>query len=419
MIKRLFTILILLTFTGGIALVFAAGKKESTAGKSAYPPGMEKWLKEAKLGPYQEHPQNWKEIEAKAKEEGEVVVYSSSSRIAKVAGLFEKTYPGIKVKYFDLGSVKSVEKTVAEQKADLYNADIVTTGGSGQVIHKLLDNHMIVNFVPDTVGDRIPKKYKEPLLIRINEAIVFYYNTEAYSEPPIKNIWELTTPKWKGKVVTKDINASLSVFMGFATIVQHAKEMAEAYKRMTGKNIVLHDGVPDAGYEFVYRLLHNDLIILKSGGKVAAASGKRGQENPPISIIYFTYLRYNDSKKYANGVITPLDPVEKLVYPTYTAIARQAPHPNAAKLFTAFEMGSPKITKDTVIEPPYTKGKSAELLQGLAPYYDPGSASPRADVPKPRGGEIWDELKGWDVDPDFMWYEAPKLQDFWTQQAAK
>ncbi len=419
--KRLLNLLILLLFIAGTVAVFAGGSKEAAGGekKSQYPPEMEKWLKEAKLGPYEEHPQNWKEIEAKAKEEGEVVVYSSSSRVAKVAKLFEAKYPGIKVKYFDLGSVKTVEKTVSEQKAGLFNADIVTTGGSGEVINNLLKNNMIVNFVPDTVGDKIPKKYKDPLLVRINEAIVFYYNTEAYDKPPIKNIWELTMPEWKGRVVTKDPNKSLSVLMGFVTLVQHAKELEAAYKRLTGKDLVLHDGVPDAGYEFIYRLLHNDLIILKSGGKVAAASGKRGQKNPPISIIYFTYLRYNDSKKYANGVITPLDPVEKLVYPTYTAIARQAPHPNAAKLFTAFLMGSPKLTKDTVLEPPYTEGKAAELLQGLAPYFDPGSASPRTDVPKPKGGEIWDELKGWDVDPDFMWYNAPKIQDFWTQEVSK
>ena len=52
-------------------------------------------------------------------------------------------------------------------------------------------------------------------------------------------------------------------------------------------------------------------------------------------------------------------------------------------------MGDPAITKDTVIEPPYTEGKSAEILQGLAPYYEPGSMSPRNDVPLPKGGELW------------------------------
>ena len=38
-----------------------------------------------------------------------------------------------------------------------------------------------------------------------------------------------------------------------------------------------------------------------------------------------------------------------------------------------------------------------ELLQGLAPYFDPGTVSPRSDVPLPAGGEIWAEMPGWNV----------------------
>ena len=400
-----------------IGLIFLFSGFHQALAMDKFPPKMEKWLKAAKLGPYEESPQNWTEIEKLAKMEGEVVVYSASSRIAKVAPEFEKKYPGIKVTYFDLGSVKTVEKTVSEQNAGLFNADIITTGGSGQVIHELLGKHRIVNFVPDTVGAKIPSDLKKPLLVRINEAIVFLYNHEAYDSPPIKNIWELTTPKWKGKVVIKNPLASLSNFMGVCTLVQHSKELAEAYKKFAGKEIELSQGVPDAGYEFIYRLLHNDLIILKSGSKVAAAAGKKDQKNPPIGITSFTYIRYNKSKDFANAVMTPLEPVESLIYPTYTAIARQAPHPNAAKLFTAFFMGDPTITRQTVIDPPYKEGRSAELLQGLAPYYEAGSMSPRSDMPTPKGGELWGSLKAWTVDPDFMWYEGPKVQDFWVQES--
>ncbi len=389
------------------------------AEESKYPPEMDAWLKEAKLGPYEETPQNWDEIEANAKEEGEVVVYSASSRIAKVADAFMAKYPEIKVTYFDLGSVQTVEKTVLEQDAGLYNADIVTTGGSGQVIHELLGNNRIVNFVPDTVADEIPDEYKYPVLVRILEGIVFLYNKEAYDQEPISNIWELTTPEWKGKVVIKNPLASLSNLMGVSTIVQHADEMDKAYQDFAGKPLELHDGVPDAGYEFLYRLLDNDLIILKSGSKVAEAAGKPGQTNPPIGITSFTYIRYNESKEFVNDVMKDLNPVQIIIYPTYTAIARQAPHPNAAKLFTAFLLGSPDINPDTVLEPPYTEGKAADLLWGLAPYYEPGSKSPRNDVPLPKGGEAWDDLEGWMVDPDFMWFESPKVKDFWTQYAGE
>jgi len=383
----------------------------------AYPPEMDEWLQAAKLGPYAESPQDWAAIEAAAKAEGEVIVYSASSRVANVATEFEKKY-GIKATSFDLGSVQTIEKTVGEQDAGLYNADVITTGGSGQVIYELLKNQRIVNFVPDTVAAEIPQDLQEPLLVRINEAIVFLYSSEAYDGPPIKNIWELTMPEWKGKAVIKDPLDSLSNFMGVCTLAQHADEMAAAYKSLTGKDIELSDGVPDAGYEFIYRLLHNDLVILKSGSKVAAAAGTPGQEAPPIGITSYTYIRYNDSKEYVNAIAHPVEPVELLIYPTYTAIARQAPHPNAAKLFTAFLMGDPAINADTVLEKPYTEGKSLELLQGLAPYYEAGSMSSRSNVPLPQNGELWNSLKAWTVDPEFMWYEGPKVQDFWIQESS-
>jgi iron(III) transport system substrate-binding protein len=414
------TLPILLLFALSAGLAFAGGGGETATAE--YPPEMEEWLKAAKLGPYEESPQDWAEIERLAKQEGRVVVYSSSSRIANVAEAFEATYPEIKLEGYDLGSVQTLEKTIREQEAGVYNADIVTTGGSGQVIYELLDKNRIVNFVPDTVGKEIPKEMKDPLLVRINEAIVFFYNKEAYPDaPPIENIWELTTEKWRGKVILKNPLESESVFMGICTLVEHADEMAAAYRRFAGKKLELSPDVPDAGYEFVYRLLKNDAVLLSSGSRVSEASGKTGQANPPISINSFTYIRENNQKGYVNEVFQDLNPVTGVIYPTYTGIARQAPHPNAAKLLTAFLLGSPKINLDTVIEEPYTEGKSVELLQGLAPYYEMGSQSPRKDVPPPRGGEIWDKVAAgcWTVSPEFMWYEAPKVHDFWVQESSQ
>ena len=413
MSKRILHLLIPALFlTAGVSL-FAVGEKEEPV---VYPPEMETWLQEAKLGPY-EGEQDWDEIERLANEEGEVIVYSSSSRVAKVAAVFEEEYPGIKVTFFDLGSVGTVEKTISEQDANLFNTDIITTGGSGQVIHELLGNFRMVNFVPDMYKDQIPEELREPLLARIVEGYVLLYNQEFYGDtPPISNIWELTEEKWRGKVVLKDPMASLTNKMGLWTMVQHADEFEKAYKDLTGEKIVLHENVPDAGYEFIYRLLHNDLIILGSGSKVAKASGAKGQTDPPISITGYTYIRLNESRDYVNALVTPLAPFENIITPVYTAIARQAAHPNAAKLFTKFLLGDINITLDTVISEPYNEGESARLLQGLGPYYEPGSKSPRDTVPVAKGGEGWYDLDSWIVDPDFMWYEGLKVQDFWVQE---
>ena len=384
------------------------------------PPEMDAWLKAAKLGPYDKSPEDWDEIVAKAKQEGEVIVYTSSGRIAKLVKPFAALFLEIKLTVHDLGSVKSVEKTIREQEANIFNADIVTTGNSGQVIYEMLNKNLLVNYVPHHYMDRIPKENRDPLLIRVNEAIVVLYNMEAYPDaPPIKNWWELTEAKFKGRVGMKNPLSSGSTMMGVMTLIQHADELAAAYQRHTGKPIKLSDGVADAGQEFFARLLANDLMIFKSGSKLARASGNKGQKKPLIAIANMTYIARNDSKGYVNRILADVDPVGKLIYPTFTAIARQAPHPHAAKLFTAYLLGSLKLNMNSKLEKPYTKGASMDLLQGLAPYFDPGTVSPRDDVPLPAGGEIWNDMKGWHVDAEFMWKQAPKVRDFWTVHSSK
>lgn len=398
---------------GAMALATAALAQAPT------PAAIDAWLKSSQLGPYDKG-EDWNEVIRKAKAEGSVVVYSSSSRMSKVAQWFMEQYPEIKVQAFDLGSTQAIEKTIREQDAGQYNADIVTTGGSGEIVHDLMKNNRLFNYVPHHFIDRIPKENREPLLVRVNEAVVFFYSSDAWpNEAPIKNIWELTLPKWKGKVGIKDPLDSGSLFMGIATLVQHKDEMAAAYKRMTGQDVKLSAGVPDAGHEWLYRLLKNDAIPNKSGPKLVAASGTKGARNPMISMSNMTHISYNDDQGLVNRFIVELDPVAKIVYPTYTAIARFAKHPNAAKLFTAYTLGSTELKRDTKLTKPYDQGENRKLLLGLAPYFDPGSVSPRSDAPLPIGGEAWDKMKGWTADPDYLWFESAKVRDFWTQHVSQ
>ena len=403
-----------LTLTAGIlAAASIAVAQDST-------PELEAWLQANELGAFSDGSEDWDAIVQAATAEGEVVIYSSSGRIAKLKEHFESLYPGITLTLFDLGSVKTIEKTVREQDAGIYGVDVITTGNSGQVIHEMLNKGRIYNYVPAHYVDRIPEENRDPLLIRVNEAIVFFYNTETFADgPPISNVWALTEDRFQGRVGIKDPMASGSSLMGVATLVQHPEEMAAAYKRHFGEDIVLSDGVPDAGFEFVARLLANDLVIFKSGSKLADAAGKAGQDDALIAFTNMTYISRNESKGNVNAIISDLDPVSKLVYPTFTSIAREAPHPNAAKVFTAYLLGSTDINADSDIAKPYLEGSSFDLLQGLAPYHDAGSVSPRSDVPLPVGGEIWGEMEGWVVSDEFMWTQGPKLRDFWLIQSSQ
>jgi len=381
---------------------------------------LDAWLVENALGPHATGQENWEEIVAAAKEEGEVTVYTASGRIAKLVDHFEALYPGIKLTVYDLGSVKTIEKTVREQDAGIFTTDVITTGNSGQVIYEFLGKNRIFNYVPSHYLDRIPLENRDPLLIRVNEAMVFFYNTELHPDvAPISNVWELTQEKYRGRVGVKNPMSSGSSLMGLATLVQEPEEMAAAYKRLTGEDIVLGDGVPDAGYEFVRRLLANDVVIYKSGSKLVDAAGKAGQDDALIVMGSMTYISRNESKGNVNAILSDLDPVSRMVFPTYMAIAAHAPNPNAAKVLIAYLLGSTDINLDTKLEKPYIEGASFDLLQGLAPYHDAGSVSPRSDVPLPQGGEIWDQMKGWNVSAKFMWEQGPKLRDFWNIHSSK
>lgn len=381
---------------------------------------LDAWLMKNSLGPHATAEENWGDIVAAAKLEGEVSVYTASGRIAKLVDHFQALYPGITLTVYDLGSVKTIEKTVREQDAGIFTADVITTGNSGQVMYELLGKNRIFNYVPSQFVDRIPEENRDPLLIRVNEAMVFFYNTEVHPDgAPISNVWELTQEKYRGKVGIKNPMSSGSSLMGLATLVQNPDEMAAAYKRLTGEDIVLGDGVPDAGYEFVRRMLVNDIVIYKSGSKLADAAGKAGQDEALIAMGNMTYIARNDSKGNVNAIISDLDPVARLVYPNFMSIGANAPHPNAAKVLIAYLLGSPEINIDTNLEKPYLEGASFDLLQGLAPYHDAGSVSPRSDVPLPQGGEIWDEMKGWNVSAKFMWEQGPRLRDFWMVYASQ
>jgi iron(III) transport system substrate-binding protein len=407
------------TFTKAVAAAFFSTAASFSVAQEVSAE-LDAWLMKNSLGPHATAEENWGDIVAAAKLEGEVSVYTASGRIAKLVDHFQALYPGITLTVYDLGSVKTIEKTVREQDAGIFTADVITTGNSGQVMYELLGKNRIFNYVPSQFVDRIPEENRDPLLIRVNEAMVFFYNTEVHPNgAPISNVWELTQEKYRGKVGIKNPMSSGSSLMGLATLVQNPDEMAAAYKRLTGEDIVLGDGVPDAGYEFVRRMLVNDIVIYKSGSKLADAAGKAGQDEALIAMGNMTYIARNDSKGNVNAIMSDLDPVARLVYPNFMSIGANAPHPNAAKVLIAYLLGSPEINIDTNLEKPYLEGASFDLLQGLAPYHDAGSVSPRSDVPLPQGGEIWDEMKGWNVSAKFMWEQGPRLRDFWMVYASQ
>lgn len=401
-----------LTFLAGICLA----PMLATSALAQDTPEFEAWLKSSKVGPYQAE-ENWEEVIAKAKEEGEVVVYSSATTMTAAGEDFAKAYPDIKVQVFPLGSEKTIEKLLSEHQAGIYNADVVYSGGTQQMVYDLLPNRNIVNYVPGYLADRIDAEYREPLLTQNIEAFAITYNGEANAAPPIKNLWELTDAKWKGRFIMKSPIGSATTMTALAAIVERSDEMAKAYEDYAGKPIELSEGVENAGYEFLHRIIANDLVIQQSSSKLSEASGKRGQANPPITLAVMHYMTRNETDGYANVVAYDVKPTGILTWPNFVAMAGRAPHPNAAKLYIAYMMGAKELGKDSTLKAPFREGDSGALLQGIGAFYKLGNFSSRNDVPMPPDGEAWPQATKWHASPEFVRDNIAKISDFWLARA--
>lgn len=384
--KFVFSVLLL---TLVLALAACGGSKGS-AGNG----GDDDWLDSANL----EEEETMDELYAKAQEEGELIVYSSSSVVTNVVTNFEKDYPGINVNATKLNDVDVTERIKREQESEVYEADVVfSSGNNGAIERELLDAGLAHVYNPSVISDQLIPPYDEdPILNVTAEAYAVMYNTEKYDEPPIDNWWDLTTPEWKGKVLSNDPLSSANLASLFLSFIQYSDEMEEAYKEKFGEDIVL-DGTENAGYEFIKRLMDNDLVLLKSGGDAVDGVALSEDELPPIAIASTVSLRDVVNHDYNIAIVEDIKP--RLSSPILKSflVANNANNVNAAKLFIRYMSGG-------------DDGDAA----GFDPLNTPGTWPLREDVEQDLEGIVspYDELEWWERDDEFIYENTTNLRNF-------
>jgi len=287
--------------------------------------------------------ENWDDIIAAAKEEGRLVVYCLSSRMGIAAERFEEKY-GIKVDWTKMNDVEISDRVAREHEAGVRGADVVITEDAAILMAQLLPRGYVINYVPPTHKEIIPQEFQNPLVFRQQPRIIGF-NSEAYSETPIRNLWELTTPEWRGKLMMRDPQLTSTHLAWFAEIVERADLMAAEYERFFGEPIKLT--TPNAGWEFIKRLANNNPIMFSSDTDVSESVGARGQSNPPIGLYVLSKHRDIEPKNLALEVAFGLEPYVGYLYPTFLVMAANSQSPNAAKLFIAHMLSEEGISAYT------------------------------------------------------------------------
>lgn len=278
------------------------------------------------------------ELVSRAKAEGKVVVYATTSRIAKAAEGFTKLY-GIQVESSNLKDFELIEKVAKEAQAGVSGADFVLAQDAGRLVGELIEPGYLYNYVPPTLKNVIPASMQNPLqAFAINK--VFIYNDEGLDKSPYYNIWQFADPKYKSLLQFKNpfqegVNAN---FLTMITNDYWSKKIADAYKSYFGKDIVLT--TPNAGFEWIKAIYENDLIVGTSDTTIAENVGIKGQnekrENPPVGLFVFSKARYATSKNLALKPAMEMEPFAGFYYSLYALMAKSAKNPHAAKLFIEY-----------------------------------------------------------------------------------
>ena len=330
-----------------------------------------------------------------AKKEGKVVVYSVSSRIKTAATSFMQEYPGIVVEAYDMRMPSIIEKLERESAAGIRNADVILgNDNGGSLSYELLPAGLIKGYVPSDMEETVLDNFKHsPFFDFTVELVSVFYNNEVYPTSPVKSWWDLTRPEWKGKVLMPNPMSAPELLSLFGAFSLNSKAMEADYKATFGHDLVLQ-GTPDAGYEFMKRLLANDVVIVTSQGGAVKAIGTPGQTNPGLCIVVSSKLRDRETGLNIE-IATELTPVVGMANPNSLILVENSPNPNAAKLLIRWIAGE-------------ADGTGA----GYDGFKVVGGWPTRSNGVNVSDQELSD-LQYWVDDRAFMYRQGLKLRDAW------
>jgi iron(III) transport system substrate-binding protein len=161
----------------------------------------------------------WEKIVKAAKAEREVAVGCEPAVDNQNALMeFSKAYPDIQLKISPIGARDFANRVMAERRAERYLADVFSGGSTSptQVLvpAKALDPMRPALILPEVADESFWFRKKFHFADRENQYVflsagavindVVVYNTKLVRPDELRSFWDLTNPKWKGKIAAYD-----------------------------------------------------------------------------------------------------------------------------------------------------------------------------------------------------------------------
>ena len=259
--------------------------------------------------PYDVTPQ----LVAAAVKEGKVVFYASTDVLVseKLASAFQAKYPGIKVQVERAGAERIFQRINQDYVSKIYMADVIETSDAVHFIH-FKRSGWLQPAVPTDLAKFWPADRKDPdgqfAAYRAHLSVIAYNSKLVTKEEAPKSHAELLTPKWAGKMVKAHPGYSGTVMTGTYAL---SLALGWPYFEKLGKQKVMQ---VQSSTEPPKKLAQGERPVMADGNE------------------------YNVFLLRDSGV--PIEPVyategSPLVVGN-AALLKNAPNPNAAKLFYHF-----------------------------------------------------------------------------------
>jgi iron(III) transport system substrate-binding protein len=297
---------------------------------------------------------DWEQTLAAAKKEGQVTVYIY--RYERLLDDFRKEYPDIKTVSVTGRGNELTNRIMAERRAGKFIADVYS-GGTNSLYNtlykgKALDPIKPALIVPEVVDQSKwygnEHRYADPegkyifAFIASASNAQLAYNTKMVDPKEFKSYWDVTNPKWRGKIVSLDPrDTGLGATMQF---YYYSPEIGPDYMRKFF-----------GGMDITYAKNFRQMTDWLAQGKFAICMGCKDSmraKNQGLPVEDFDTNRWKEGSSFSAGGGS-------------MSLMNQAPHPNAAKVFINWFLSR--------------KGQIA--LQKLGDVDDPAN-SRRIDIPK-------------------------------------
>ncbi|RVH38760.1 ABC transporter substrate-binding protein [Sinorhizobium meliloti] len=337
---------------------------------------------------------------AAAKNEKPITIYDSTGKIVEMAENFSAKY-GLKATGMKVSANSQLEMIIREAQADNVQGDVVLITDAPAALAQLLPEEFVQSYLPEDMAAKIPAEFRNPLAISTN-ANVWAYNTEAYDKCPVSNIWELTEPKWKGKVALVDPLTKSTYTDWFNQMEAHGDDkVAAAYKTHFGQDLQTEEKSASAAW--IKALAENAPLATDGDDPVAEAVGAPGQKAPFFGLLSSAKFRDNEAKGYKLGICKDLDPWVGWTYVKLGLIASKTASPNAARLFVHYILTE----------------------EGIAPQMKDGKLPTNTDIKMPADEPsglmaVSDRLFGYDSSTGLSDFDRrEEWQDFWRANYSK